>query len=74
MLYNENITNGLDGIYDPYNRFYCVWTANSSAEEIASADTHGKCHALVLSTTEQYNHFCVARGNPNEWTSKNIRW
>ena len=54
QLYNPKAKWGVNGIYHSPD-YYCVWTKNRGACEIADTETHEKCHALI---DKRCTHFC----------------
>ena len=46
---------GLNGLYEPNDRFYCVWTKNRTTTDIQKTDYHETCHELILMDKK---HFC----------------
>ena len=45
---------GVNGFYSTIG-FYCIWTKDRTAKQIASVVEHEKCHALI---NKDYEHFC----------------
>lgn len=45
----------LGGVFHPTEKYYCVWTANRSIDQIANSEEHEMCHAMI---NTDYNHFC----------------
>jgi hypothetical protein len=55
---SEEITKLLGIYFD--SRYYCVWTANRTSEQIMATDVHEQCHDLI---SKKRAHFCKVEGN-----------